>query len=150
MNSPSELRHALALIADDHKVLGNAVRHLSQLLATDAANLARILTALQDISVIAARHFVREEELMAGVDYPWLATHRLNHRWFQTFISDYQSGIFQGSIRINDDARRNIPNLIRFHVCCRDDEFEDWLAANHGWSQAPVWIGPVPVTAYPA
>ncbi len=139
MNGPSELHHVLTLIAKEHTLLSDAVSDLTRLLDAEAVNLPKILSILQDISVTAKQHFATEEDAMASLNYPWLAPHRLNHQWFQTFISDYQRSLLKGSIRINDDARRNLPNLIRFYVGRRDDEFEEWLATTHDWRQDPIW-----------
>ncbi len=140
MNTPSELRQILALLAKEHRQLSDAVQDLATLLAIPTVSIAKILSILQRISITANKHFASEESVMDDLKYPRLSTHRLNHQWFQTFIADYQDGLMSGSIRINDDARRNLPNLICFYVGCRDDEFQDWLVANQGWSQVPVWF----------
>ena len=150
MKSSSALRQAIALLTQEHSQLSNAVESLTILLAAPAVSLAKVFIILQKISIIANQHFAIKESLMADLEYPNLSAHRLNHQWFQTFIINYQDGLMSGSIRINDDARRNLPNLIRFYVGCRDDEFQDWLTSNHGWDQVPVWFGTTQAVAqYP-
>lgn len=140
MNSPMELRQALTDLAADHKLVEDTVRDLARLLTADAPNLPAIQTALNTISLTANRHFASEESLMADLEYPRLPAHRVNHQWFRTFMNTYQSGVALGTIRINDDARRNLPNLIRFYAGCHDNQFENWLAASHGWRQVPAWL----------
>lgn len=147
MNSSFELRQTMARIADQHRGLTKAVSALGDTMARDSVDAATVLAMLTNIQDAAARHFADEERLMESVNYPWLPTHRMNHRWFTKFVADYMQGVTSGVIAINEDARRNLPNLVKFHLSSRDDEFETWLDTVQTAASWAPWTWRIPALA---
>jgi len=127
-----ELSQSVTRLSDQHKALSKSVAALAETIARRSCDTAPVLALLREIQEAAARHFADEERFMESLNYPWLPTHRMNHRWFARFVADYIDGVASGIIAINDDARRNLPTLLKFHLTARDDDFETWLEAARG------------------
>lgn len=65
------------VIDGEHKKIVNAINSVAD--AVGAGDYDRCATLLDEFLAICTDHFKSEEDLLAALDYPWLADHALFH-----------------------------------------------------------------------
>lgn len=77
----------------------------------------------------AKLHFVEEESLMAGVNYPGLGKHKLFHQYFLARISVFSERMENGEPEVAEDLLTFLKLWFIDHICVSDCEYVPHLNA---------------------
>jgi hemerythrin len=76
-------------------------------------------------------HFSSEEYMMASVNYPGLAVHRIKHRDLTKQVEEFIGRFERGEIRINLELLNFLNDWLTTHIQKEDKEYSPWLI-EHG------------------
>jgi hemerythrin len=117
-------------IDDQHMVL---VETLNDLHAAMMKGQAQTVTGplLKKLVDYTRDHFSSEEYMMASVNYPGLAVHRIKHRDLTKQVEEFIGRFERGEIRINLELLNFLNDWLTTHIQKEDKEYSPWLI-EHG------------------
>ncbi len=120
-------------IDNEHKMLIAMVAELSD--AIDSNNTDEIvLEIFERLEVYVKKHFSREEELMAGINYTRLEAHKKQHQNFTKKISEFKKMLMENySASIAEEVNLFLFNWLTNHILIEDMRFS-LPAHEHGLS----------------
>lgn len=93
----------------------------------DKKEIGVIRMVMEELVVYAEFHLREEENLMKGQDYPWLADHRAQHRYFLTNICLMKSVCYTDQLPLAESIIHFLSIWLIDHVFCEDMKYGAFL-----------------------
>lgn len=113
-------------IDNDHKKLLELIRRLFKAIRTVGSQ-EEAVKILEELANYTNTHFKREEELLAGHDFPDLENHKKEHEVMINKVREFQSKFSQNETKVSQEILGYLQEWLVNHIMVTDKQYVPFL-----------------------